>query len=79
MQCVEVYLIRTSKIEKYERTRLKELDFQKNIVSCVFPVLIDQDDDYYKMIFRKTNGLLIPGGAANILDSGNLKSCECVL
>ena len=36
----------------------------------VVPVLIDQPDEYYRMIFNKTNGLLIPGGAANILNSG---------
>jgi len=42
----------------------------------VVPVLIDQDDDYYKMIFKKTNGLLIPGGAANILDSGYQRAAQ---
>jgi len=36
----------------------------------VVPVLINQPDEYYQMIFNKTNGLLIPGGAASILDSG---------
>merc|ERR1719495_402752 len=36
----------------------------------VVPVLINQPDEYYQKIFNKTNGLLIPGGAASILDSG---------
>ena len=36
----------------------------------VVPVLINQDDDYYDTIFKSTNGLLIPGGAVSIVDSG---------
>ena len=39
----------------------------------VVPVLINQPDEYYQKIFNKTNGLLIPGGAASILDSGKLE------
>ena len=36
----------------------------------VVPILIDQSDDYYQMIFSSTNGLLIPGGAQDFDDSG---------
>jgi hypothetical protein len=31
-----------------------------------------QDDEYYDMIFKSTNGLLIPGGAVSLKTSGNL-------
>ena len=37
----------------------------------VVPILINQPDDYYQMIFRSTNGLLIPGGAQDFDDSGD--------
>jgi len=40
----------------------------------VVPVLINQDDDYYDTIFKSTNGLLIPGGAVSIVDSGYAKA-----
>lgn len=33
----------------------------------VIPILLNKDDDYYERIFRKTNGLLLPGGD-NLLD-----------
>lgn len=33
----------------------------------VIPVLLNQDDAYYEMIFKQTNGLLFPGGD-NLLD-----------
>ena len=36
----------------------------------VVPVLIDQTEEYYDTIFKSTNGLLIPGGAVSIVDSG---------
>ena len=36
----------------------------------VVPILINQPDDYYQMIFSSTNGLLIPGGAQEFDDSG---------
>ena len=36
----------------------------------VVPVLINQTEEYYDTIFRSTNGLLIPGGAVSIVDSG---------
>ena len=36
----------------------------------VVPVLINQTDEYYDTIFKSTNGLLIPGGAVSIVDSG---------
>jgi len=36
----------------------------------VVPVLINQDDEYYEMIFNSTNGLLIPGGAVSLTESG---------
>ena len=29
-----------------------------------------QDDEYYDMIFKSTNGLLIPGGAVSLTTSG---------
>ena len=36
----------------------------------VVPVLINQPDEYYEIIFNSTNGLLIPGGAVSLDDSG---------
>ena len=36
----------------------------------VAPVLLNQPDEYYRMIFRGTNGLLIPGGHADLASSG---------
>ena len=36
----------------------------------VVPVLINQNEEYYDKIFRSTNGLLIPGGDADLSDSG---------
>ena len=39
------------------------------------PVLINQPDEYYETIFNGTNGLLIPGGAVDIRDSGMGKVC----
>ena len=36
----------------------------------VVPILINQPDDYYGMMFASTNGLLIPGGAQDFDDSG---------
>ena len=29
-----------------------------------------QDDEYYEMIFKSTNGLLIPGGSVSLTESG---------
>jgi len=40
----------------------------------VVPVLLDQDDAYYEMIFNSTNGLLIPGGAVSLTESGYAKA-----
>merc|ERR1712156_526642 len=40
----------------------------------VVPVLINQDDVYYEMIFNSTNGLLIPGGAVSLTTSGYAKA-----
>jgi len=40
----------------------------------VVPVLINQTDEYYDTIFKSTNGLLIPGGAVSIVDSGYAKA-----
>ena len=34
------------------------------------PVLINQPDEYYQMIFNSVNGLLIPGGAVDFDTSG---------
>lgn len=39
----------------------------------VVPVLINQTTDYYEMLFASLNGILIPGGAASIYDSGKRK------
>ena len=36
----------------------------------VVPVLINQPEEYYEIIFNSTNGLLIPGGAVSLDDSG---------
>ena len=36
----------------------------------VVPVLINQSLEYYEIIFSSTNGLLLPGGAVSIDDSG---------
>ena len=33
----------------------------------VLPIMLDQNDTYYEEVFRKTNGLLFPGGD-NLLD-----------
>ena len=38
----------------------------------VVPILINQDDEYYKLMFNSTNGLLIPGGAVSLTDSGKI-------
>ena len=40
----------------------------------VVPVLINQTDEYYEMIFNSTNGLLIPGGRVSLSTSGKLIS-----
>jgi len=42
----------------------------------VVPVLINQPDEYYETIFNGTNGLLIPGGAVNIRDSGYQRAAQ---
>lgn len=36
----------------------------------VVPILINQDREYYERMFKWTNGLLFPGGANNIFQSG---------
>ena len=36
----------------------------------VVPVLINQPEEYYRMIFNSINGLLIPGGAVDFDNSG---------
>ena len=41
----------------------------------VVPVLINQPDEYYEIIFNSTNGLLIPGGAVSLDDSGKQLCC----
>ena len=38
----------------------------------VVPVLINQGQDYYKTIFDRTNGILLPGGDVSLSHSGNL-------
>ena len=47
----------------------------------VVPVLINQTNEYYEMIFNSTNGLLIPGGAVSLSDSGkilsNIRNIQC--
>ena len=37
----------------------------------VVPVLINQSNDYYHIIFRSTNGLIIPGGHIDFETSGS--------
>lgn len=44
--------------------------FMESSGARVVPVLINQTDEYYEMIFNSTNGLLIPGGAVSLTDSG---------
>jgi len=34
------------------------------------PILIDQSDEYYVKMFNSINGLLLPGGAVDLVDSG---------
>ena len=36
----------------------------------VVPVLINQPEEYYRIIFNSTNGILFPGGNVLISDSG---------
>ena len=36
----------------------------------VVPVLTNQDEAYYEMIFNSTNGLLLPGGDVSVSKSG---------
>ena len=38
----------------------------------VVPVLINQEQEYYKTIFDSTNGILLPGGDVSLSHSGNL-------
>ena len=38
----------------------------------VVPVLIDQPDEYYQMIFNSTNGLVLPGGTQEFDNSGTV-------
>ncbi|CAG2105439.1 unnamed protein product [Medioppia subpectinata] len=40
----------------------------------VIPVMIDQNDDYYRKIINITNGLLIPGGGQDLQTSGYAKA-----
>ena len=37
----------------------------------VVPVLINQSNDYYQMMFRSINGLIIPGGHIDFENSGS--------
>ena len=36
----------------------------------VVPILINQPDEYYEMIFQSINGMMIPGGVASFDNSG---------
>ena len=36
----------------------------------VVPVLINQPEEYYRIIFNSTNGILMPGGIRSTSDSG---------
>ena len=40
----------------------------------VVPIFIQRDEAYYRRMFNLTNGLLVPGGAANLAESGVLAS-----
>ena len=33
------------------------------------PVLLDQSDEYYMRVFQGTNGMLVPGGGADVHNS----------
>lgn len=36
----------------------------------VVPIMLDKDADYYDMMFQATNGLILPGGSAEVTNSG---------
>ena len=42
----------------------------------VIPVLTNQSDDYYEMIFENTSGVLFPGGGQNLSNSTYTYSAE---
>ena len=42
----------------------------------VIPVLTNQSDDYYEMIFENTSGVLFPGGGQNLFNSTYTYSAE---
>ena len=60
--------------ESYNETSYIGAAYVKYIEAAgarVVPILINQDDEYYELMFNSTNGLLIPGGAVSLTDSGN--------
>lgn len=46
--------------------------FVESAGARVVPILINQTDEYYERMFNYTNGILWPGGAVSIQDSGEL-------
>jgi gamma-glutamyl hydrolase len=44
--------------------------FVESAGARVVPIKINQSQEYYKKMFYATNGLLIPGGAVSLYDSG---------
>eukprot|EP00095_Tigriopus_kingsejongensis_P003580 maker-scaffold140_size315649-snap-gene-2.20 protein:Tk03580 transcript:maker-scaffold140_size315649-snap-gene-2.20-mRNA-1 annotation:"AGAP007890-PA" len=44
----------------------------------VVPVMIDESDDYYQMIFESTNGLLLPGGGVDLYNSGYQRAAQWI-
>ncbi|CAG2165857.1 unnamed protein product, partial [Oppiella nova] len=48
--------------------------FVESAGARVIPVMIDRDENYYRDIINKTNGLLIPGGGQDLLTSGYAKA-----
>ena len=61
--------------ESYNETSYIGAAYVKYIEAAgarVVPILINQGDEYYELMFNSTNGLLIPGGAVSLTDSGNI-------
>ena len=43
--------------------------FLESAGARVIPVLTNQSDSYYEEVYQNTNGLLIPGGGQNLINS----------
>ncbi|XP_072044592.1 gamma-glutamyl hydrolase-like isoform X2 [Amphiura filiformis] len=65
--------VTSSSLMKYGNSYLPEnyVNYLQSAGARVVPVLINQTDDYYNMLYQSINGLLFPGGASpNLLESG---------